>query len=101
MNRPIVYLSFDRFPSAKGAATHINAFATALGEHFGNVSLLTIPSEQHSRTQLHLPELAEPAQPIRKWEFGNAMEFRRQPLLEFRRGRSPPRGLFHVLGCIP
>ena len=68
MNRPIVYLSFDRFPSAKGAATHINAFATALGEHFGNVSLLTIPSEQYSRTQLHLPELAEPAQPIRKWE---------------------------------
>ena len=68
MNRPIVYLSFDRFPSAKGADTHINAIATALGEHFGNVSLLTIPSEQHSRTQLHLPELAEPAQPIRKLE---------------------------------
>ena len=49
-------------------ANYINALATALGEHFGNVSLLTIPSEQHSRTQLHLPELAEPAQPIRKLE---------------------------------
>ena len=68
MHRPIVYLSFDRFPSAKGAATHINAFATTLGEHFGNVSLITIPSEQHSQAQLHVPVLPEPAQPTQKLE---------------------------------
>ena len=42
---PIVYLSFDRFPSPKGAATHIDAFVRALGNRFGNVTLLTIPSE--------------------------------------------------------
>jgi glycosyltransferase involved in cell wall biosynthesis len=68
MNRPIVYLSFDRFPSAKGAATHINAFATALGEHFGNVSLITIPSEQHSCAIPHLPEIPESAQSSQKLE---------------------------------
>ena len=60
INRPIVYLSFDRFPSAKGAATHINAFATALGEQFGNVSLITIPSEERSRTQSLSPEMPFP-----------------------------------------
>lgn len=41
----IVYASFDRFPSPKGAATHIEAFVTALGRRFGDVDLLTIPSE--------------------------------------------------------
>lgn len=44
----IVYLSFDRFPSPKGAATHIDAFVRALGGHFGNVTLITIPSEAAS-----------------------------------------------------
>lgn len=39
----IVSLSFDRFPSAKGAATHIDAFARALGREFGHVRLVTIP----------------------------------------------------------
>lgn len=41
----IVYLSFDRFPSPKGAATHIEAFITALGARFGRVDLLTVPPE--------------------------------------------------------
>lgn len=41
----IVYASFDRFPSAKGAATHIDAFARSLGNHFGHVDLLTVPPE--------------------------------------------------------
>ncbi len=41
----IVYASFDRFPSPKGAATHIEAFVTALGQRFGGVDLLTVPSE--------------------------------------------------------
>lgn len=38
----IVSVSFDRFPAAKGAATHISAFATALGASFGRVHLLTV-----------------------------------------------------------
>lgn len=38
----IVSVSFDRFPAAKGAATHISAFATALGARFGRVHLLTV-----------------------------------------------------------
>ncbi|MCR9197773.1 MAG: glycosyltransferase family 4 protein [Planctomycetaceae bacterium] len=41
----LVYASFDRFPSAKGAATHINAFLRGLGRHFGQVDLVTIESE--------------------------------------------------------
>ena len=39
----IVSLSFDRFPSPKGASTHIDAYARALGCEFGNVRLVTIP----------------------------------------------------------
>ncbi len=38
----IVSVSFDRFPAAKGAATHISAFASALGEQFERVHLLTV-----------------------------------------------------------
>ncbi|PHR96529.1 MAG: glycosyl transferase family 1 [Blastopirellula sp.] len=45
----IVYASFDRFPSPKGAATHIEAFISALGQRFGNVDLITIPSENLER----------------------------------------------------
>lgn len=41
----LIYAAFDRFPSSKGAATHIDAFVSALGKKFGNVNLLTIPSE--------------------------------------------------------
>ncbi|MAD80756.1 MAG: glycosyl transferase family 1 [Planctomycetaceae bacterium] len=40
----VVYASFDRFPAPKGAATHIDAFVTALGRRFGRVDLLTIQS---------------------------------------------------------
>jgi glycosyltransferase involved in cell wall biosynthesis len=45
----IVYASFDRFPSPKGAATHIEAFVAALGRAFGDVDLVTIPSEAAER----------------------------------------------------
>ncbi|WNG50004.1 glycosyltransferase family 4 protein [Archangium minus] len=38
----IVYASFDRFPSPKGAAVHIRAFVEALGQAFGGVELLAI-----------------------------------------------------------
>lgn len=37
----ILYTSFDEFPGPKGAATHIDAFARALGAHFGDVLLAT------------------------------------------------------------
>lgn len=39
----IAYLSFDRFPSPKGAATHIDAFVRALGARYGGVDLITVP----------------------------------------------------------
>lgn len=38
----VVYAVFDRFPAPKGAAVHIGAFARALGEAFGPVSLVTV-----------------------------------------------------------
>lgn len=40
----IVYVAFDRFPAPKGAAVHIDAFARALGEAFGDVDLVTVAS---------------------------------------------------------
>lgn len=45
----IIYCSFDRFPSAKGAATHIGEFVSALGKEFGNVDLVTLPSGSNDR----------------------------------------------------
>ncbi len=48
----IVYISYDRFPSPKGAATHIDAFVRALGQAFAAVDLLTVgpdlPESAHS-----------------------------------------------------
>lgn len=48
----IVYVSYDRFPSPKGAATHIDAFARSLGKTYENVDLVTVNSEipQNSET---------------------------------------------------
>lgn len=40
----IVYCCFDRFPSPKGAATHVAQFVSALGNQFGSVDLVTLPS---------------------------------------------------------
>ena len=42
----IVYSSFDSFPSPKGAATHIAAFAEALGAAYHNVDLVTLPGRE-------------------------------------------------------
>jgi glycosyltransferase involved in cell wall biosynthesis len=39
---PIISASFDVFPAPKGAATHIEAFAGALGRRYGAVDLLTV-----------------------------------------------------------
>ena len=38
----IVYVSFDQFPSPKGAATHIDSFVRALGQRYGAVRLATV-----------------------------------------------------------
>ncbi len=40
----LVYLSYDRFPSPKGAAVHINAFVRALSQSVGSVDLVTPPA---------------------------------------------------------
>lgn len=57
----IVYLSFDRFPSPKGAATHIDAFVRALGTRFGNVTLITIPCEAASLALRDTPAAGNPS----------------------------------------
>lgn len=38
----LAYASFDRFPSPKGAATHIDAFTAAIAERFGGLDLFTV-----------------------------------------------------------
>jgi glycosyltransferase involved in cell wall biosynthesis len=40
----VIYLSYDRFPSSKGAAVHIDAFVRALSNAFGEIELVTVPS---------------------------------------------------------
>ncbi len=42
----LIYISFDRFPAPKGAATHISAFADALGAEFGDLELVTLPGRE-------------------------------------------------------
>lgn len=53
----IVYASFDRFPSPKGAATHIDAFVSALGSRFGDVRLITIESEHAELSDAPQPQV--------------------------------------------
>ena len=55
-----MYASFDRFPSSKGAATHIDAFITALGREFGNVDLLTVAPESLQASQTLARSESEP-----------------------------------------
>ncbi|WP_338873146.1 glycosyltransferase [Myxococcus stipitatus] len=49
----IVYASFDRFPSPKGAAVHIRAFVEALGAAFGGVDLLALRDGATTSTTPH------------------------------------------------
>lgn len=42
MNERVVYISYDRFPSPKGAAVHIDAFVRALGAAFGPTALVAV-----------------------------------------------------------
>jgi glycosyltransferase involved in cell wall biosynthesis len=39
--RPLLYVSFDRVPAAKGASTHIEANARAVGARYGSLVLVT------------------------------------------------------------
>jgi glycosyltransferase involved in cell wall biosynthesis len=41
----LAYISFDRVPAPKGAATHIAAFTRALARAFGSIELVTVSSE--------------------------------------------------------
>jgi glycosyltransferase involved in cell wall biosynthesis len=41
-NDQIIYVSFDRFPAPKGAATHISYFTQALGREYSSVDLVTL-----------------------------------------------------------
>ena len=50
-----VYASFDPFPAAKGAATHIAAFLHALAPARGPWTLLTVEPSPDSRAVLPLP----------------------------------------------
>jgi len=56
----IVYCSFDVFPSPKGAAVHIEAFARALGRAYGGVDLVTIAADGGATSRT--PWLDQPAQ---------------------------------------
>src|SRR5262249_2601234 len=38
---PLLYVSFDQVPAPKGASTHIEAFAAALGRRYGSLVLVT------------------------------------------------------------
>lgn len=51
-------MSFDAFPSPKGAAVHIGAFARALGEAFGDVQLVTIAAAEQGASADEAPESA-------------------------------------------
>ncbi|MEM0967780.1 MAG: glycosyltransferase family 4 protein [Verrucomicrobiota bacterium] len=96
----IISVSFDRFPSPKGAATHIDAFARALGAEFGAVDLVTVeplPDDQPGSNEAerqqggvewapgvrHVPLPAEGGNLIER-----VLSFRRQ-LDQFWKGRSP------------
>ncbi len=41
----ITYVSYDRFPSRKGAGVHIDAFTRSLADAFGPLDLLTVHSD--------------------------------------------------------
>lgn len=48
----IVYVAYDRFPSSKGAAVHIDAFVSALASSFGHVDLVTVPNDTFAGGQI-------------------------------------------------
>lgn len=63
-----LYASFDRFPTRKGAATHIARFAPALFEHFGGGVLYVLgdvesPLHQFERESFGDVEIVRHAQP--------------------------------------
>src|SRR5689334_10692632 len=51
----VAYVSFDKVPAPKGAATHIESFAQALARGFGGLDLVTIAAGD------------APAPPVERW----------------------------------
>lgn len=49
---PICYVSYDRFPAPKGAAVHIEAFASALADRYGAVRLITLANPDVAESTL-------------------------------------------------
>ncbi len=81
----LAYASFDRFPSPKGAATHIESFVSALSRHYGQLDLFTvapIPEETTvcaapSHHVNHFPLLAEGAHLFERVEHFRVQMWRR------------------------
>ncbi|WP_226994088.1 glycosyltransferase family 4 protein [Myxococcus hansupus] len=93
----IVYASFDRFPSPKGAAVHIRAFVEALGAAFGHVDLVALRDSSTSPTgPLALTEgvTYHPLESRGKDLVAQALSFRSH-LAEWWRGR-PRAAVVHV-----
>jgi glycosyltransferase involved in cell wall biosynthesis len=44
-SRYLIYVSYDRFPAPKGAATHIRAFVEALASEYQPIELVTVADE--------------------------------------------------------
>lgn len=64
MNAPkIAYISFDVVPAPKGAAIHVRAFAQALGEHVGQIQLVTVSPSPSVISQALIPEVWQTALP--------------------------------------
>ena len=54
-SRSLVYVSYDRFPAPKGAATHIRAFVEALAREYRPLDLVTVAAAEASE----VPALAD------------------------------------------
>ncbi|MEM0979232.1 MAG: glycosyltransferase family 4 protein [Cyanobacteria bacterium P01_H01_bin.58] len=64
MNAPkIAYISFDVVPAPKGAAIHIQTFAQALGQQFGQVQLVTVSPTPSVISQALTPAIRQTALP--------------------------------------
>jgi glycosyltransferase involved in cell wall biosynthesis len=67
----IAYISFDIVPAPKGAATHITAFAKALGTVFGKIDLFTVsPNTESNYLELY-PNVMQTTLPAIGYNFIN------------------------------
>ncbi|MEO1093699.1 MAG: glycosyltransferase family 4 protein [Cyanobacteria bacterium J06638_28] len=88
MNAPkIAYISFDVVPAPKGAAIHIQAFAQALRQHFGQVQLVTVSPTPSVISQALTPAIGQTALPaVGKTLIDRVLSFR-QALWEWLQGQ--------------